>query len=210
MTALPYTSGSAVKVRLGIGTADTADDTRIASVAFAVNDWLETYVGRAIGPVGSAVYTFDGWASYDDRKALYVSPGLQSINSITVATFTGGSPVAVSTADYHISPRIQDRRNDDWPGFEIRMHDIFVGQVPVFWPGYGNVVVDGVWGWLNIPPTLTDVAEQLAVRIWRARQSGQTDIVGNDEFGAQAVTRYVSGEDRAKLRIYKDDLMVPG
>ena len=40
----------------------------------------------------------------------------------------------------------------------------------------------------------------MVVRAWHARQSGQTDIVGNDETGAPIVSRYLSARDRDTLQ----------
>lgn len=209
MTAQSYTSGSAIKARAGIGTADTADDSTFNAIGSAVNDWIEEYIGRAIGPDGSATYTFDGWDAYNHNKTLRISNGIRSITSITVAPVTGASAVAVSTADYHILPRVQDRRTD-WPGFEIQMHDIFAGNVPIFWPGYGNIVVSGDFGWASIPPMLSQVALDIGLRLWTARQSGQTDVIGNDEFGTPTVSKVVPGEYRGILRDYKEDRMAVG
>lgn len=209
MTATAYAVGTAVINRLVGGTAttmgSTGDDNRITSICGSVNAYMDTYIGRSIAADGTATYTFDGYSAYDNGKGLYVSNGIRTISSMTVATITGGSPVTVNTADYHVSPRIQDRRTNDWPGFEIRLHDIVVGTVPIFWPGYGNIVVTGDFGWAAIPADLTDVAEQIAVRIWYARQNGQADLAGTTDFGLAVISRYVSPEDKGRMRIYRED-----
>jgi hypothetical protein len=207
MTATAYAGTANVKVRLGIGTADTADDTLLSSIVDGVNSYLDTYIGRSIAPDDAATYTFDGYAAYDDGKGLYVSNGIRSITSMTIATTTVATAGTVNSNDYHISPRIQDRRTNDWPGFEVRMHDFLHGTIPIFWPGYGNITIVGNFGWAGTPSDLIDVAEQICVRIWAARQNGQSDIAGTNEFGQVLISRYISPEDKAKIRIYRDDVL---
>jgi hypothetical protein len=41
------------------------------------------------------------------------------------------------------------------------------------------------------------------VRAWHARQSGQADIIGNDETGAPLVSRYVSAYHWSTLKAYR-------
>jgi hypothetical protein len=44
----------------------------------------------------------------------------------------------------------------------------------------------------------------IAVRSWHGRQSGHTDIVGNDQLtGSPIVSRFVSAEDRRTLERYQ-------
>ena len=205
MTATAYCTMANVKVRLAMGTADTADDTLITNIVGGVNSWLDTWIGRSIAPDDAATYVFDGYSAYDDGKGLYISPGIRTITSMTIATTTVATPGTVNSADYHISPRIQDRRTNDWPGFEVRMHDFLLGTIPIFWPGYGNITIVGNFGWAAIPPDLTDVAEQIAVRVWYGRQNGQSDTVGTNEFGQAVISRYISPEDKNKIGIYKED-----
>lgn len=210
MTATAYAALANVKVRLAIGSADTADDTLLGNIVSGVNSYLDTYIGRPIAPDNTATYVFDGYAAYDDGKGLYISNGVRSITTMTIATTTIATPGTVNSQDYHISPRIQDRRTNDWPGFEVRLHDFLRGTIPIFWPGYGNISITGDFGWAAIPADLTDVAEQLCVRIWFARQNGQADTAGTNEFGQVLISRYVSPEDKAKIRIYRDDVVAVG
>jgi hypothetical protein len=202
-----YATTTNVKVRLAIGTADTSDDTLLGNIVDGVNSWMDTYIGRSVAPDDAATYVFDGYAAYDMGKGLYISNGIRTITTMTVATTTIATPGTVNSSDYHVSPRIQDRRTNDWPGFEVRMHDFLKGTIPIFWPGYGNISITGNFGWAAIPDDLIETAEQLVVRMWFARQSGQADIAGTNEFGQVLVSRYVSPEDKARLRIYKEDVL---
>ena len=208
MTALSYAVGTAVKARLGI--TDSTDDTLITGYVNATNEWIEQYCGRQVGPTTGGTATFD--AAYDcstDGRTLYVPQGVRSITSLTVAPSTNATAVSATVADLVILPRSHNRR-PDWPGFEIEIVDSPTGSVTNFGTGYGNIVLIGNLGWASIPYKLTEIAEALVVRIWHARQSGQTDIVGSDETGAPVVSRFVSGEDRATLKDYKVHRLVAG
>jgi hypothetical protein len=214
MTATAYAVGTAVINRLMGGTAVTTgnsgDDARITGICSSVNIWMDTYIGRAVAPDDAATYTFDGYAAYDQNKGLYISNGIRSITTMTIATTTVATPGTVNSSDYHISPRVQDRRTDSWPGFEVRMHDFLHGTIPIFWPGYGNISITGNFGWAAIPDDLADVAQQIVVRIWAARMSGQSDMAGTNEFGQMLISRYISPEDKGRIRIYKEDALAVG
>ena len=90
-----------------------------------------------------------------------------------------------------------------WPATRIELTDVPGGGFRYFPAGYETVRVKAVCGWAAIPDDITDVALTMVVRAWHARQSGQTDIVGNDETGAPVVSRYISGRDRETLKRYR-------
>lgn len=206
MTALSYTSKDTIKTRLGI--TDIVDDDLIASYATAVNEWVETFTGRQLGPTTGGTATFDGDIDVaDDRRSLYVPQGVRTITSLTVAPTTGSTPVSATASDLLILPRTHNRK-PDWPGTEVRIIDYPTGLVTYFTYGYGNIVLVGDFGWASIPAKVSELATAVAVRIWHARKAGQTDIIGSDETGAPVVTRYVSGEDKAFLRLYQRDRLV--
>ena len=203
MTALSYTTGTAVKARLGIGSGDTTDDTLLGGYVNATNEWIEQYCGRQVGPVTAGTATFD--ATYDaspSGRTLYIPQGIRTFSAVTVAPSTGATGVAATTGDLVVLPRSHNRR-PDWPGFELEFIDAPTGAVATFGTGYGNITVVGAFGWAAIPYKVAEIAEAIVVRIWHARMSGQTDIVGSDETGAPLVTRFISGEDRATLRDYR-------
>ena len=57
-------------------------------------------------------------------------------------------------------------------------------------------------GWEAIPDDVTELAVTAVVRAWHARQAGQSDIVGTDEYGKPVVSRYLSWRDRDTLLAY--------
>lgn len=196
MTA--YATTALVKARLGLGTADTVDDTLLGQIVDGVNGWMDDEIGRSIAPDDAATYVFDG----DGSDMLYIPNGIRSVTTLTIADTTGGT--GVPETNHVILPRVQDRR-PGWPGFWLRLTDI----APVrFWDAYGNVSITGNFGWAETPDSLVDVALTVAVRAWHARQTGQADIVGNDESGAPLVSRFVSFRDRKTIQRYKVDYLV--
>lgn len=203
MTALSYTTTALVKVRLGIGTADTTDDELLDDIVEQTNDYIEAYTWRPIGPTSGGTATFDGYDDVDaDGRTLYVRQGIRSITSITVAPGTGSDAVTGTAADFVILPRSQNRKAD-WPGFWVRVKDSVTGSVSSFSVGYGNIVIVGDFGWAAIPPAIKEVAETLAVRAWHARKTGQADIVGSEANGEPIVSRYLSNRDKMLLRSFR-------
>jgi hypothetical protein len=124
---------------------------------------------------------------------------VRAVSELAVASQTGGTYTVVPVTDYFIRPLPQDRA-PGWPATRIELSDL---SGEWFRPGYATVRVKAVTGWPAIPDDITDLACTMVVRAWHARQSGQTDIVGNDETGAPIVSRYLSARDRDTLRAYR-------
>ncbi len=203
MTALSYATTANVKVRLGIGTADTTDDDLLGDIVDQTNDYIESYTWRPIGPTAGGTATFDGAEDVSwDGRSLTVRQGIRTITSITVAPSTGSTAVTGTVADFVILPRVQNRK-PDWPGFEVRIKDAVTGSVSIFGHGYGDIVIVGDFGWAAIPPALTELAEVLAVRTWHARKAGQADVVGSDANGEPIVSRFLSMKDRRLLQSFR-------
>jgi hypothetical protein len=144
----------------------------------------------------TALYYFDGNGS----RVLWLD--VRSVSELAVATQTGGTYTVVPATDYFLRPLPQDR-SPGWPATRIELSDYPTGSAWFFWPGYATVRVKAVVGWPAIPDDITGVALTAVVRAWHARQSGQTDIVGNDETGAPIVSRYISGQDWFTLKAYR-------
>ena len=121
------------------------------------------------------------------------------ISELALATQTGGSYTVVPATDYFLRPLPQDRA-PGWPATRIELSDL---SGEYFHRGYSTVRVKAVTGWPAIPDDITGIALTAVVRAWQARQSGQTDIVGNDETGAPIVSRYLSARDRDTLKAYR-------
>jgi hypothetical protein len=144
----------------------------------------------------TALYYLDG----DGSRVLWVD--VRAVSELAVADQTGGSYTVLAAADYFLRPQPLDRE-PGWPATRIELSDQPTGGYWYFPVGYNTVRLKAVLGWPAIPDEITDVALTMAVRAWHARQSGQTDIVGNDETGAPIVSRYLSSRDRETLKRYR-------
>ena len=144
----------------------------------------------------TALYYLDG----DGSRVLWVD--VRAVSELAVASQTGGDYTVLAAADYFLRPQPLDRE-PGWPATRIELSDQPTGGYWYFPVGYNTVRLKAVLGWPAIPDEITDVALTTAVRAWHARQSGQTDIVGNDETGAPIVSRYLSPRDRETLKRYR-------
>lgn len=193
-----YATTTNVKLRAGIGTADTDDDVLIGTICDQINDYVEFVTERPIAPVsGTPTYTFDG----DGSTVLWFPTGIRTVTLLEVALYTGGDYGTVTATDYFIRPASQNRLNG-WPGSRIEFSDQTSGAYSYFPEGYNTVRVTGTFGFAAIPDAVTELAEVAAVRAWHARESGQTDIVGTDEFGKPVVSRFFSARDLMTLKKY--------
>jgi hypothetical protein len=195
-----YATATLIKSRAGI--TDATDDTLLGTIADQVNMYIERTTGRIIAPgtVGTAYYDGEG----DNRIFLPVTAdgtrigGVRAITSLAVADYTGGAYTTLPAADYFLRGMSQPAGPYDW----LYLSDTATGGYTLFPRGFNTVKLIGTTGWAAIPDDVQEVALTIAVRAWHARQNGQQDIVGTDEFGRPVVSRFVSGRDRDTLRAY--------
>lgn len=194
-----YATTALVKARLfAAGVTDTADDTLLGTICDQVNQFIESPhgTGRILAPITSATYLIDG----NGQSYLHFQRGIRAVSALSVGDTTGGSRTALASTDYFLRPLPQDRA-PGWPATRIELSDI--GTRRTFPRGYEIVSMTATCGWEAIPDDIIDVALTTAVRAWSARQSGQADIVGNDDTGAPLVSRYVSGFHWATIKAYR-------
>ena len=192
-----YVTTTTLKNQLG-GTAamGTADDTLLGTICEQVNSYIESKIGRTIGPLTAGTVTFDVPVA---TTVLYVPQGVRSITSLLVADYTGATPATATASDVLLRPLTP---RPGWPYTEIHLSDVPTGSVTVFSPGYGVVQAIGTFGWAEVPEDLEDVAIRMAVRAWHARASGENDAIGVDEMGQPIVSRGMSKRDRDTLYRY--------
>jgi hypothetical protein len=207
MTALVYTSGTAIATRMaqeGQSAFSAAGTAIYAAIGTAVNDIIEGYIGAPVGPAGTAARTYDG----DGTQTLRIPQGINSITLLETASGTGVAFATVTSTNYFLRPHDHERRTG-WPAFTIKL-------LSGFFPwGYDTVrVTPGVtdplgWGWPAIPEELKQVAIVLGTRMVQARQSGETLVIGSTDFG-QSVARFLpEPEYRALLDKYKRVVEAP-
>lgn len=194
-----YATAALVKARLfAAGVTDTADDTLLGTICDQVNQFIESPqgTGRILAPIASTTYLIDGTG----RSSFYFPRGIRAVSALSVGDTTGGTRTALAATDYYLRPLAQDRA-PGWPAMWVELSN--VGSRRVFPRGYEIISMTATCGWEAIPDDIIDVALTTAVRAWSARQSGQADIVGNDETGAPLVSRYVSGFHWSAIKAYR-------
>lgn len=196
-----YATTALVKELLfAAGVTDTADDTLIGKICDRVNAFLEGPHGcqRVVAPISSATYLLDG----DGSGYLYFRPGIRAITELKIGDYTGDTLDTLAVTDYLLRPRTHERL-PGWPAFYVQISDKPAGFHRVFHQGFETVSLTCTAGWAAIPDDLTHVALTTAVRAWHGRQSGQADIIGNDETGAPLVSRYVAPEHWGIIKGYR-------
>lgn len=196
-----YATATLLKQRLfAAGVTDTVDDTLLGTICDQVNQFIESPqgCGRVLAPIGSATYLLDGTGT----PRLYFPKGIRAASALTFADTTGGTKTTAGTAgtDYFLRPSDYDR-TPGWPALWIDLSDLASRRY--FPRGYDTVSLTCTAGWAAIPDDITDVALTTATRAWHARQSGQADLIGNDETGAPLVSRFVSGFHWATIKAYR-------
>jgi hypothetical protein len=208
MTAGTYVTSANLKVRIGLGTADTTDDTLIATICGQVNSYVEFVCRRdftaVAGTASGGTATFDAAEDVYDGQ-LYVRDGIRAVTSLSVAPSTGDAAVSATVADTIILPRSQARR-PGWPGFWVVFKPVVSGAVSDWGTGYANITLGYDRNFEAYPVEVVEVAEVMATRAWYGRQAGQADIVGSDEVGAPVISRFLSARDRDTLKAFRPDL----
>ena len=69
--------------------------------------------------------------------------------------------------------------------------------------GYGDVRLTGTFGWASPPADLVEVAEAWAVRSWKARATGDADVLGADEYGNQIISDRFPASWRMTIDSYR-------
>lgn len=198
-----YVTTAKLKARLfAAGVTDTADDTLMGTLCDEVNAFIEGPWGcrRIVAPISSATYLLDG----NGLSYLYFAKGIRAVSALTIGDSTGDTLDTVTAADILLRP-LDHERIPGWPAFYLYLSDVPVSTITrrKFPSARANVSLTCTAGWAAIPDDLTMVAEVTAVRAWRARQTGQADIVGNDETGAPLVSQFVAREHWGILRGYR-------
>lgn len=182
MAALLYCTKDTVKTRMAKVT--TGDDALLTTICTQVNTFVESRTFRPIGPDLTPSYTLDGYDALEDGRVLLFPRGIVSLSAVTVAPYTGATPVSIPIGDIFLQPGLS-QLEPGWPYTEVQMTDIpsTSNTYPYFPQGYNNIVFTGTFGWLAIPADLNEAAEVLAARAYLSRQNGNADESGGDDVG---------------------------
>jgi hypothetical protein len=199
-----YATAAALKARAGI--TDTTDDTLLGTICDQVNQYIESKTHRVLAPISSATYLYDG----DGSRCLSlprpaVGPpigGIRAVTSLEIAQYTSAAYVTIDASQYFLRSMV----GMTGPYEELLFTDYPTGMYAAFPRGLSTVRLTGTAGWAAIPDDITELALVAAIRAWTARQAGQSDIVGTDEFGRPLISRFFSTRDMGTLYAYSTDI----
>ena len=140
---------------------------------------------------------------------LLIPDGIQSVTTLEIAQYTGGGFATLASTEYFLRPSL-------WtlpPGFpytqiELTNYPTSANTRPLFYDGYANVRVTGVFGWAAVPGVIRGIAERSVVRQFQARGSGNTDTTGNAEFGGSTQHFFTIADKRRLLRLSVEPIAV--
>lgn len=204
MTALSYTSGTAISAYMVSDgqTLTSGGSATCVTIASAVNERLESYVQRPIGPAGTAARTYDG----DGSDELWIPEGVNAITQLRISSGTGGTWSTMGSTEYVLRPA-SHKRPTGWPAFYIKLTDAATTYL-TFTAGFDTVeVTPGTattdqFGWPAIPTELTNLATIWGVRLYQNRQGGEAGQTGSNDFGA-SVFAVLTDDDWEVLNRYR-------
>lgn len=198
-TPQQYATLADVKQRLWPAgtTQDATDDDVLDTIVRAVNAWVTGYIGYYVGPSSDTFRLLHGKDAIGGKR-LWIVGGMRTVTLLEVAPQTGGAFVTATSTDYILRPYSWELGPGE-PYHCIEFVDIPTGPVTYIPYGFANVRATGLPGWAYVPPDLAEWATTLAVRTFKARQTGQADLIGTDEFGNALVSRLVSRRDYATM-----------
>lgn len=193
-----YATAAALKIRMfPAGLTDTADDTLLGLICDQVNAYIESVTERVIAPLaGTPTRTYD---VEESSATLYVPEGIRSVTLMEIAPYTGAAYLTLASTDYYLRPNYP---RPGWPYTRVVMSNIPTSGYTRFPAGFATVRITGTFGWPAIPDDITEAALVIAHRTWDARQAGQGDVAGTDEFGRPVISLSVPGRVRDTLRRY--------
>lgn len=75
--------------------------------------------------------------------------------------------------------------------------------LPTFTKGRRTVSIAASWGWPAVPDEIKDITIKLTIRMWRAKETGQTSSVGSADFGVAMIAKYLDVGDLETLHSYR-------
>lgn len=173
---MSYASLAEFKSAIGIGTADTTDDTALQSVLDATDALIDNYCDRRQG-FGTATetryYTALDWSYVltDDIVSITTLQTDDNADGVYETTWTAGTDFVLAPANNAL---------DGWPYTEI---DTSV-QAPRAFPVavYRGVKVVGVFGWPSVPTAVKQAAIIQAGAVWSSRTS-PFGVIGSADLG---------------------------
>lgn len=180
MTATSYITTADFKDYASIPTADTSDDTMIATVLTATYSAINKACGRVFSTsTGSRLY------QAANSYCLKVDD-ISSATGLTVSHDNANSgvyDVIWTTADYELRPLNGLLEGQPWPYTEIRA----VGAQtfpPSYWPSdRAHIQISATWGWPSVPNDIIQATKILALDLYKAKDAPFGVAGASSDFG---------------------------
>jgi hypothetical protein len=224
MPALDYVTPDEIRLEY-VTQLSTAEVPALARFCTAGSRLMDRYCGRIFyTSTADETFTLDGpervWRIY------YPPFDIAVLTTVEVAAdtveATSGTYTTISTGDWFLRPVAGTlQRPYGWPGWSIELAEDETGTYsnssqPFRWfqPGNGTVRLTARAGWntttvdsTNFPQELRVVAAEVAVRMWRSREAGFSNVIGQSEIGTAFIERHLSPSSREILEHYKKAVM---
>jgi hypothetical protein len=194
-----------VRQRLEVDKADTTADEDLIEFIFQTSAEIQNYTGRQFAKIpssGEKTYLFD---IAEPTSVLRIPPGIASMSLLEVATIsqpeTGGTYSTIPTGEWMLRPVVAER-DFGWPATSVIIDWRRASVLPFFPWGRNVVRATMALGWAAVPRDIQAVALNSVVRHWKARQTGQSEVIGTDAFGGRLL-RFISPEERDTLDLYR-------
>lgn len=203
----------------------TAEQSALAHVCTAASRLIDRYCGRWFyTSTADATFTLDGPPRV--LRIYYPPIDIAALTTVELAAdtveATSGTYTTISTGDWFLRPVSGTlERPDGWPATSIVLAEDETGTYsnssqPYRWfqPGEATVRLTARAGWntttvesTNFPQELRLVAAEIGIRLWRTRDAGFSNIIGQSEIGTAFIERYVSPSSREILEHYRRPVM---
>ena len=201
-----YTDLTTVKDRLGIPSTNTKYDTRLDTIIQAVSRWVDAHCGRFFYQANQTrYYTTPNTYPFLVDGRLWAGPYLwiDDLVSVTqIATDFDGDGVfedVWATSDYYLQPYNAPLAAIPEPYTHIEIAPYGRQAFPAIPRG---AMVQGIWGWPEIPDAVSEATVLQTIRLFR-RGDAPFGVVGSHEFGQAMPTAMVDPDVRFLLAVFR-------
>lgn len=190
-----------VKQAIGMGTADTADDTKLELSIEAASRLIDDETERVFFASGTGVVRY---FAADDEDCLDIDDAISISAVATDWDGSGSYATTLASTDYRTVPTNGLMRGRAWPitGLRALPWRSGLGIFPELDDDYPAVKITGNWGFGTAVPTdVTQACVTLSARLWK-RGDAVFGVAGFGDMGAMRLSRTDPDVANA-LRVYK-------
>lgn len=158
-----------IQLKALLADLDGSEDALLADILDRSSQAIDRLCERTFTSTQNVVRVYDG----DWLPRLYLRDDFVTITQVRVRATTQEAWRVVPLADIVLEPA---SRRPGHPAHWIEIVSFPTGPDFVFPRGKQTVEVTGTTGWAAVPVEVTEVCLELAVRVWRARGAGSSEL----------------------------------